>query len=80
MANYKVIVTAREWAQLQIFEKPNGSTFNTGEKNVSFIVDARYPDRVTMSEFLKSTGLKIRKGYPSPFELRNANGWSLRVM
>ena len=49
MANYKVIVTAREWAQLQIFEKPNGTTFNTLEKNVSFIVDAWYPDRVTLS-------------------------------
>lgn len=82
MARYQILVRVDNAVSLQWYEKPDGSQYRTNERDITFIVDASYSDRITVDEILKSTGGRLHRGVGSPGgDLRdNVNGWHLQVL
>lgn len=82
MARYQLLVRADNGVLTQWIVKADGSRYSTSEKDITFIVDARYSDRVTADEILKSIGGHRFSGCSSPgSDLRDGvNGWHIQLL
>lgn len=82
MAKYKLLVRAENGVYTQWIQKPDGSRYATNEKDITFVVESNYPDRVDSDELLKQNGLTWYKGVGKPCgDLRdNVNGWHIKVI
>ena len=82
MARYQLLVRADNGVLTQWIVKADGSRYSTNERDITFIVDASYSDRVTADEILKSIGGRRYSGCSSPGnDLRDGvNGWHLQVL
>ena len=78
---YKLLVTARGFLELQWVMKPDGSPVSkSSNDSKSWVVESNYKDSITSDEFLKQTGLVWKKCIGKPMTIRNANGWTVKLL
>ena len=80
MAKYKLLVRAKDGVLTQWIEKPDGSRYSTNERDITFIVESDYKDRVNPDDLLKQNGLKWHAGCSRPSTITAVNGWTIQVL
>lgn len=80
MAQYKLLVTAKDGMLTQGLLR-NGQPIPGSEKNITFIVESSYPDRVWFDDLMKQNGCTPRPGIGRPSGwLTSANGWTIKPL